>query len=153
METTAFASDAQMFLRLAMATILGAVVGYEREQAGKEAGMQTHGMVSLGAALFAVVSIHGFGSGDPGRVAAQVVTGIGFLGAGAILHRRGSVHGLTTAATLWVTAAIGLAVGVGMVLMSIATTVLVFLLLRFGPRSGLSHLQIDANTSLKEKSE
>lgn len=132
--------DALMFLRLLIATVLGALVGYERESAGKPAVVRTHGMVCLGAALFAVVSLHGFeGVGDPGRVAAQVVTGIGFMGAGAILHQRerDSVHGLTTAASLWVTAAIGLAVGVGMVLMSVATAILVFLLLRFGPRPGL----------------
>ena len=153
MEVTTLALDVQMFLRLVIAAILGAVVGYEREQAGKEAGMRTHGMVSLGATLFTVVSVHGFGSGDPGRVAAQIVTGIGFLGAGAILHRRGNIQGLTTAATLWVTAAIGLAVGVGMVLMSIATTVLVFLLLRFGPRSGLPLRPTDTNGDLMEKRE
>lgn len=126
--------DVQMFLRLLIAVVFGALVGYERERAGKPAGVRTHGMVSLGAALFAVVSLHGFGStGDPGRVAAQIVTGIGFLGAGAILHERDTIHGLTTAASLWLTAAIGLAVGVGMVFMSLATSVLVFLLLRFGP--------------------
>jgi putative Mg2+ transporter-C (MgtC) family protein len=130
--------DAQMFLRLLVAVVLGALVGYERERAGKPAGVRTHGMVSLGAALFAVVSLHGFGgTGDPVRVAAQIVTGIGFPGAGAILHQRGNVHGLTTAASLGVTAAIGLAVGVGMVFMSVATALLVFLLLRFGPRPGL----------------
>ena len=130
--------EPMMFLRLLIAVVLGALVGYERERAGKPAGVRTHGMVSLGAALFAVVSLNGFGGvGDPGRVAAQVVAGIGFLGAGAILHQRDSVHGLTTAASLWVTAAIGLAVGVGMVLMSVATAILVFLLLRFGPRPGL----------------
>ena len=130
--------DVQMFLRLLVAVVLGALVGYERERAGKPAGVRTHGMVSLGAALFAVVSLHGFGgTGDPARVAAQIVTGIGFLGAGAILHQRSNVHGLTTAASLWVTAAIGLAVGVGMVFMSLATAVLVFLLLRFGPRPRL----------------
>lgn len=137
--------DVQMFLRLLIATVLGALVGYERERAGKPAGVRTHGMVSLGAALFAVVSLHGFGNiGDPARVAAQIVTGIGFLGAGAILHERGGVHGLTTAASLWVTAAIGLAVGVGMVFMSVATAVLVFLLLRFGPRPGLKVESKDA---------
>lgn len=127
--------DVQMFVRLLTAVVLGALVGYERERAGKAAGVRTHGMVSLGAALFAVVSLHGFGNaGDPSRVAAQIVTGIGFLGAGAILHQRGNVHGLTTAAGLWVTAAIGLAVGVGMLVMSLASAILVFLLLRFGPR-------------------
>ncbi len=81
--------DVQMFLCLLIAVVLGALVGYERERAGKPAGVRTHGMVSLGAALFAVVSIHGFGgTGDPARIAAQIVTGIGFLGAGAILHQR-----------------------------------------------------------------
>ena len=94
-------------------------------------------MVCLGAVLFAVVSLHCFGGvGDPGRVDAQVVTGIGFLGAGAIINQRGSVHGLTKAARLWFTEAIGLAVGVSMLLMSVMNEILVFLLLRFGPRSG-----------------
>lgn len=99
-----------MFLRLLIAVMLGALVGYERERCGKSAGVRTHGMVCLGAELFAVVSVYGFGGvGDPARVAAQIVTGTGFLGAGAILHQRSGVQGLTTA-------------------------VLVFLLLRFGPR-------------------
>lgn len=128
----------QMLFRLLIAMLLGALVGYERERVGKAAGVRTHGMVSLGAALFTVVSLYGFeGTGDPARVAAQIVTGIGFLGAGAILHSGAGVQGLTTAATMWVTAAVGMAVGVGMTLMSVATTVLVFLLLRFGPRPGL----------------
>ena len=114
--------DTQMFLRLLIAVVLGALVGYERERAGKPAGVRTHGMVSLGAALFAVVLLHGFGgAGDTARVAAQIVTGIGFIGMGAILHEGGGVHGLTTAASLWVSAAI-----------------LVFALLRFGPRPGLT---------------
>lgn len=136
--TIPLALDAQMFLRLLLAVLLGALVGYERERAGKPAGVRTHGMVCLGAALFAVVSMYGFGGvGDPARVAAQVVVGIGFIGAGAILHDRNGVSGLTTAASLWITAALGVAVGVGMWLMSLATAVLVFLLLRFGPRPGL----------------
>ena len=127
-----------MLLRLLVATLLGSLVGYERERAGKPAGVRTQGMVSLGAALFTVVSVDGIeGTGDSARVAAQVVSGIGFLGAGAILHGGASVQGLTTAASLWVTAAIGMAVGVGMTVMSVATTMLVFLLLRFGPRPGL----------------
>lgn len=133
----AFDLHPQMLIRLIVAVALGALVGYERERDGKPAGVRTHGMVSLGAALFTVVSLYGFGpSADPTRVAAMVVSGIGFLGAGAILHQRESIHGLTTAASLWVTAAIGTAVGVGMIGMSIVTTILVFLLLRFGPRPG-----------------
>jgi len=124
-----------IFARMALAVVLGTVVGYEREHEGKPAGMRTHGMVALGAALFTVVSIYGFeGTADPARVAAQIVTGVGFLGAGAILHQRGSIRGLTTAAALWVTAAIGTAVGAGMYSLSIATSALVFLVLRFGPR-------------------
>lgn len=124
-----------MMVRLLVAAALGAVIGYERERVGKPAGVRTHGMVALGAALFTVVSLYGFGGvGDPGRVAAQVVTGIGFLGAGAILHEPGGVHGLTTAASLWVTAAIGLSVGVGMMVMSLEAAIVVFILLRFGPR-------------------
>jgi putative Mg2+ transporter-C (MgtC) family protein len=127
--------ELQILLRLLVAMALGAVVGYERERAGKAAGIRTHGMVSIGAALFAIVSIYGFGgTGDPARVAAQIVTGIGFLGAGAILRQRGSIYGLTTAASLWVTAALGLAAGVGMMLVSLGAVILVFLLLHFGPR-------------------
>lgn len=124
-----------MFVRIALATALGAFVGFERERVGKPAGVRTHGIVALGSALFTVVSIYGFeGNSDPARIAAQIVTGIGFLGAGTILHLRGSVHGLTTAATLWVTAAIGVAVGTGMIIMSIETAGLVWVLLRFDPR-------------------
>jgi putative Mg2+ transporter-C (MgtC) family protein len=124
-----------MFARIAIATALGAFVGFERERVGKSAGVRTHGIVALGSALFTVVSIYGFeGKSDPTRIAAQVVTGVGFLGAGTILHVRGSVRGLTTAATLWVTAAIGVAVGAGMTVMSIETAALAWILLRFGPR-------------------
>lgn len=123
-----------MLVRLVVAVLLGSFVGYERERTGKPAGLRTHAMVALGAALFTVVSLYGFGPGtDTSRVAAMIVSGIGFLGAGAILHERGSVQGLTTAASLWVTAAIGIAVGVGMVWMSLATAALVFAVLRFAP--------------------
>ncbi|MBY0497922.1 MAG: MgtC/SapB family protein [Cyanobacteria bacterium] len=124
-----------MLGRIAIATVLGAAIGYERERAGKAAGVRTHGMVALGAALFTAVSMFSFGDrSDPGRMAAQIVTGVGFLGAGAILHTRGAVSGLTTAASLWVTAALGTAVGAGMYLMSLETAAFVWLLLRFGPR-------------------
>ena len=126
----------QMLVQMVLAVGLGTMVGYEREHEGKPAGMRTHGMVSLGAALFTLVSIHGFGgTSDPARLAAQIVSGVGFLGAGAILHDRGSIRGLTTAASLWVTAAIGTTIGAGMYVLSIETAVLVFLLLRFGPRA------------------
>jgi putative Mg2+ transporter-C (MgtC) family protein len=110
-------------VRLAVACGLGAAIGFEREIRDREAGIRTHLLVSLGSALFTVVSAYGFheflASGDvvvradPSRIAAQIVTGIGFLGAGAIIREGLSVRGLTTAATLWVVAAIGMACGAG----------------------------------------
>ncbi len=128
----------EMLIRLIVATLVGALVGYEREREGKPAGIRTHGMVSLGAALFTVVSPYGFdGTADRARVAAQIVSGIGFLGAGAILHDRAAVHGLTTAASLWVTAAMGMAVGAGMLAMSFLAAILMFAILRFGPHPGV----------------
>jgi len=124
----------EMILRLLLATALGAGIGYQRERAGKAAGLRTHILVSSGAALFTLVSIYGFGGAvvDISRVAAGVVIGIGFIGAGVILRgtREKEVAGLTTAATIWMTAAIGLAAGAGMYLVSvIATAVAVGILL------------------------
>ena len=106
----------EMVLRLLLAAALGAIIGYQRERAGKQAGLRTHVLISTGAALITLVSIYGFGAAsDPSRVAAGVVVGVGFLGAGVILHRQGGiVAGLTTAATIWVMAAIGLAAGAGL---------------------------------------
>ena len=100
--------------RAILAALLGAVVGLEREWHSREAGIRTYGAVSLGACLFGLVSSHVSGAADPTRIAAQVVTGIGFLGAGVIIRDAGRVTGLTTAATLWATAAVGLAVAYGM---------------------------------------
>ena len=127
--------DLIMAGRLLLASLLGALIGLEREIHGRTAGFRTHLLVALGSALFVIISInfyHVFGdfSGkmpvgvDPGRVAAQVVVGIGFLGAGAIIHERSSVRGLTTAACLWVAAAIGAACGAGLFWMSILVTVI-----------------------------
>ena len=126
-------------LRLAVAGGLGAAVGFERELRDREAGIRTHLLVSLGSALFTIVSAFGFhefltngGSivrADPTRIAAQIVTGIGFLGAGAIIREGLSVRGLTTAATLWVVAAIGMASGAGYYGPAVATTVLTILAL------------------------
>jgi len=124
----------EMILRFLLAVALGAGIGYQRERAGKIAGMRTHVLVSSGAALFTLVSIYGFSGAavDISRVAAGVVVGIGFIGAGVILRgqREEEVAGLTTAATIWITAAIGLAAGAGMYLVSvIATAVAVGILL------------------------
>ena len=114
-------------LRLFMAAVLGAVIGFEREIHEHPAGMRTHLLVSLGSAAFTVLSIYGFPSEqgaptDTSRVAAQVVTGIGFLGAGAIIKYGTSVRGLTTAASLWATAAVGMAVGAGWWAVAVVTT-------------------------------
>ena len=115
----------EMVLRLALSGALGGVIGAEREYRGKVAGTRTHLLVALGSALMLLVSQHGFGGqGDPGRVAAQIVSGIGFIGAGAIMVDRQSVHGLTTAAGIWVAAGIGMATAAGLYGLAIATTVL-----------------------------
>ena len=115
----------EMVLRLALAGVLGGVIGAEREYRGKVAGTRTHLLVALGSALMLLVSQHGFGAqGDPGRVAAQIVSGIGFIGAGAIMVDRQSVHGLTTAAGIWVAAGIGMATAAGLYGLAIATTIL-----------------------------
>lgn len=127
--------DLDMVIKLVLAGILGGLVGLEREIHGRPAGFRTHLLVAMGSALFVVVSQEFYrlfgdfgGSGpvgvDPGRVAAQVVTGIGFLGAGAIIRERGAIRGLTTAACLWMTAAIGVACGVGMIAIAMVATVL-----------------------------
>jgi len=123
--------EVEMVLRLLLATALGAIIGYQRERAGKPAGLRTHVLICLGAALFTVASLYGFGAvADPARVAAGIVAGIGFLGAGAIIHREGGlVAGLTTAATIWAVAAIGLAAGAGLYLVSAVTTILVSIVL------------------------
>jgi putative Mg2+ transporter-C (MgtC) family protein len=125
----------EVLLRIVLAGILGAAIGAEREIREREAGLRTHILVSIGAALFTLVSAYGFSdfhfsnaSGityDPTRIAAQVVTGIGFLGAGAIIRQGLSVRGLTTAASLWVVAAIGLATGAGYYSAAVVTTVVV----------------------------
>jgi putative Mg2+ transporter-C (MgtC) family protein len=120
---------ALMTLKLAVALGLGGLVGLERQLDRKPAGLRTHMLVSIGACLFTIVSIEGFGM-DPARVAAGIVTGIGFLGAGAIMSSGHHVRGITTAATLWVTAAIGLAVGTGMYITAMVTSILVFAVLR-----------------------
>jgi putative Mg2+ transporter-C (MgtC) family protein len=127
--------EAVDLIKLVLASVLGALIGLEREIHGRPAGFRTHLLVSLGSCLFVMTSVHfydlyGNFSGtipvgvDPGRVAAQVVTGIGFLGAGAIIREKASIRGLTTAACLWIASAIGLACGVGLYSISMAVTVM-----------------------------
>ena len=158
----------EVFLRLALAAVLGATIGFERELREREAGLRTHLLVCLGSALFTIISAYGFHEfltsgdavvrADPTRIAAQIVTGIGFLGAGAIIRQGISVRGLTTAATLWVAAAIGMAAGAGYYPGAVIGTVLtlialgplrlaaypVFERLRPEERSVVIHLRHDA---------
>ena len=111
--------------QISLAAVLGGIIGYERERHGQEAGVRTFGMVALGACVFGLVSLHARGVVDTTRIASQVVVGIGFLGAGIVLHRDGKVAGLTTAATLWATAAVGLAVAFDMYIVALLTVVIV----------------------------
>ena len=137
--------------RLGLAAILGGAIGVERELRDREAGIRTHLLVSLGSALFTLVSAYGFHEfltsgdavvrADPTRIAAQIVTGIGFLGAGAIIREGLSVRGLTTAATLWVVAAIGMACGAGWYGPALITTL--FTILALGPLRIIAYKWID----------
>jgi putative Mg2+ transporter-C (MgtC) family protein len=127
--------DIEMTARILLAFVLGALLGWERERAGRPAGLRTFMMVTAGSAAYTVVSIWGFlGEGnvrDPGRVAAQIVTGIGFLGAGTIWRTPSTVRGLTTAATIWFAAAVGMMAGSGLYLVAITTAVCGFVCLQF----------------------
>ena len=122
-------------LRLFVAALLGGMIGLEREYREKAAGLRTHFLVALGSALFMIISAYGFEGAltnsqmrlDVSRIAAQVVSGIGFLGAGTIIFQKNAVHGLTTAAGVWVTAAIGLTCGAGMYVLALSATLLVLI--------------------------
>ena len=146
----------EITLRLFVALLLGGVIGIEREYRSKEAGFRTHFLVALGSALFCIVSQYGFGVDlkDSSRVAAQVVSGIGFLGAGTIIFQKNALRGLTTAAGLWVTAAIGLACGTGMYVVAIIVTVMVLFGLEvmnsFIPTFGTTTVQLTFTASTKE---
>jgi putative Mg2+ transporter-C (MgtC) family protein len=144
-------SDGDILLRLGAAAALGAAVGFERELRDREAGMRTHLLVALGSCLFTLVSAYGFHEfltnggnvvrADPSRIAAQIVTGIGFLGAGAIIREGLSVRGLTTAGSLWVVAAVGMACGAGFYLPAVAATALT--LIALGPMRILAHRLVE----------
>ena len=121
--------EIEIAVRLLLAAVFGAAVGYERRSADKPAGLRTLSLVAVGSALFTMISAFGFESADQSRVAAQIVTGVGFLGAGTILRSGVTVSGLTTAATIWATAAIGMAVGSGMYIASAAGTALILIIL------------------------
>ena len=118
-----------LMLQLAMAALLGGAIGLERELGGKPAGLRTNILICMGAVLYTSLGIT-LGGADPMRVAAQIVTGVGFIGAGTILHARGAVVGLTSAATIWVVAAIGVALGAGHYLEAAGATLAVFAVLQ-----------------------
>lgn len=123
-------SDMEIIIRLAMAALLGYLVGLERALAGQAAGERTHALAAVGAATFGLISIAGFPGSDPTRVASGVVTGLGFLGAGMILKGVGDeIRGLTTAAGIWAVGGIGLAIGMGLYLLGIGAAVVVGVLL------------------------
>ncbi|MEP6774506.1 MAG: MgtC/SapB family protein [Chloroflexota bacterium] len=119
--------------RVFIAFVLGGLVGFERERTQRPAGLRTHMLVAAGAACFTVASIYGFqGLGvnsDPARLAAQIITGIGFLGAGAIFRTGDTVKGITTASSIWITASIGILIGAGMIYLAIFTTVMTWFVL------------------------
>ena len=160
-------SPLHIVMRICLATVLGAIVGIERERSERAAGLRTHAMVALGAAIFMLASAYGFKDVlgtpvvelDPSRVAAQIVTGIGFLGAGAIIFQHEMVRGLTTAASIWVVAAIGMAVSGGMYTLSIAGTGLTLIVLsllkkmenRWFRHSDSLNLRIDPSTTSIEE--
>ena len=146
----------ELTIRLMLALLLGGAIGIEREYRAKEAGFRTHFLVALGSALFCLVSQFGFGVDlkDSSRVAAQVVSGIGFLGAGTIIFQKNVVRGLTRAAGLWVSAAIGLACGTGMYLAAVLTTAMVLLGLEvlnyWIPQLGLSTIELSFSAPSRE---
>lgn len=122
--------DIEPIGRLFLASVLGFLIGLERELAGQPAGERTHALVALGAAAFSVISVSAFPGADPSRLAAGVVTGLGFLGAGMILKdTRGQIHGLTTAAGIWAMGAVGVAIGTGMYVLGIASAAITALVL------------------------
>ncbi|PYO84535.1 MAG: hypothetical protein DMD65_02875 [Gemmatimonadetes bacterium] len=120
----------ELFLQLSLATLFGGAIGLERELGGKPAGLRTNILICIGSVLYTKLSVSlAGGNADPTRIAAQIVTGVGFIGAGTILHARGAVVGLTSAATIWVVAAIGVALGSGYYLEGVGTTLAVVIVL------------------------
>ena len=152
----------EFVFRLFVAGVMGALVGLDREYRAKEAGYRTHFLVSLGSALIMIISQHGFdgvlhevGVGlDPSRVASQVVTGIGFIGAGTIILHKQTVRGLTTAAGIWATSGIGLTIGAGMYVLGISATILTLIGLEvlslLFKKVGMKSLSVEFSTNNKE---
>lgn len=151
----------ELVLRIALAGLCGAVIGFERMNRLKEAGIKTHTVVSLGSALIMVVSKYGFMDmyaafgtlNDPSRIAAQIVTGVGFLGAGMILIKKQTVSGLTTAAIIWTTSGIGMTIGSGLYLIGISSTILLLCFQLFFHSKFMRKIERNGETILVEMSE
>lgn len=124
--------ELEQIIKIVLAFVLSGIVGLEREVSLKPAGLRTHSLVGLGSSLLTILSIEAFPGSDPARVAAAVIVGVGFIGAGTILKTEERIIGLTTAATLWITAAIGVTVGAGFYLLAVITTALTYLSLKLG---------------------
>jgi len=129
----------EILVKVSLSVALGLIIGLEREMTNKTAGLRTHILICLGSTVFTILSLHSFDAGlihdgiriqnDPARIAAQIVTGIGFIGGGAVLHYGVNIYGLTTAATIWITASLGMAVGAGAYELATITTLMTFLVL------------------------
>lgn len=130
--------ELEMVLRLLLAVALGTLIGFERQHARKPAGLRTHVLICIGAALFTIASMYGFGEGaDPARIAAGIVVGVGFLGAGMIIRtQEGIVVGLTSASSVWAVAAIGLVAGAGLYILAPVATLIVLIVLRLPRKIG-----------------
>jgi putative Mg2+ transporter-C (MgtC) family protein len=142
--------DLELIFRLFLAVILGAIIGYEREITHKPAGFRTHIFVSMGACLFTISSFflipeNQINNIDTTRIASGIVAGISFIGAGSIIATKGDVKGLTTAANLWVMAAIGLMVGLGSYILPIISSIIVFFILKLGRKEKNKLLKIKIN--------
>lgn len=146
-------------VKLLLSFVIGSAIGLERRRKGQVAGMRTFSLICMGATLAMLISIYipqeymGLKNGDPGRIAAQVISGIGFLGAGAIIQMKGAVKGLTTAAGIWMTAAIGLAIGAGMFAISIVSALLVLFALKTAERLEIELFKTGESKIIRVKAE
>ncbi|TRO60736.1 MgtC/SapB family protein [Candidatus Bathyarchaeota archaeon] len=122
--------ELEFVLRIALAFIYGGLIGFERERVDRPAGLRTHILVALGSTQFTILSFYAFPGSDPARIAAAIVAGIGFIGAGTILQSKDKVTGITTAASLWITASIGMALGIGYYLIATIVVILTYITLK-----------------------
>ena len=120
----------EFVIRIALAFIYGGLIGFERERVDRPAGLRTHILVALGSTQFTILSFYAFPGSDPARIAAAIVAGIGFIGAGTILQSKDKVTGITTAASLWITASIGMALGIGYYLVATIVVILTYITLK-----------------------